>query len=210
MDVKMYIENRKQKKYSEKLFKELCFYWLLLAGEGRADLYMLNSKLGVSSRTLFRYAKELNECGLVPKLSKRVLRADDKTADFYSFDPRVYRQYERQYLKAHKDDRWSSYDFFQFAEDYPKRNAKESSGQSRLYRCGVLLASNQYTAEPLEYLIDEDEKIPEGLEVFEFEGKEYAFYVNDLCEDIYENLSLRTLQRDLRVVKDVIIYMFEE
>ena len=72
----MYIEGRKQKKYSDRLFGELCLFYLLMSDGEIAPLHILRSRLNVSDRTLYRYAKDLRDCGLCPKLFKSTKKGE--------------------------------------------------------------------------------------------------------------------------------------
>ena len=55
---------------------------------------------------------------------------------------------------------------------------------------------------------DEGEKVPPTEEIYTYGGVPYVIQFDE-CGDLYNNISLRTQQRDIRLVKDVIAYMFE-
>ena len=200
----MYIEGRKEKKYSGKLFGELCLL-LLLRRDGEAPLYFLRSRLGVSDRTLFRYAKELHDCGLTPPVTRKVRVNESGRFPYFESDPEVFKEYRQIYMKAHESERFPYYDEYHFYMEYTEKN---KGRDSRLRRCGLLLLENSESLIPADELFDEDEAIPSGKEIIKIEGRDYCFSFCS-CDSLYDNLSPRSRQRDARIVKDVLISMYE-
>ena len=69
----MDIANRKQKKYPEKLFIELCILFLLIDSGNDVELFVLSNLFRKSLKTYKRYAEELSQCGITPELSLRMI-----------------------------------------------------------------------------------------------------------------------------------------
>ena len=208
----MDIANRKEKKYSEKLFGELCFIYLLMNGEGFAPFYLLRSKLKVSDRTLYRYAKELHDARLTPKLYKLIHNG----CEYFVVGRDEYEDPEHKYL-VDLDSSWGHYEFEDFLVKYQEDNLIQEEKQDRLYRCGRMVAYNYEAMAPIESVydiyLDEDgnelSTIPVNEKIYIYDGDEYVIDFDDNCDELYKNKSLRTQQRDISLVKDVIAYMYE-
>ena len=208
----MDIANRKEKKYSEKLFGELCFIYLLMNGEGFAPFYLLRSKLNVSDRTLYRYAKELHDARLTPKLYKLI----HNDCEYFVVGRDEYEDPEQKYL-VDLDSSWGHYEFEDFLVKYQENNIIPEEKQDRLYRCGRMVAKNYEAMAPIESVcdiyLDEDgnevSTIPASEQIYIYDGDEYVIAFDDNCDELYKNKSLRTQQRDISLVQVVIAYMYE-
>lgn len=172
----MKIEGRIKKPYSEKLFNELCFLYLLIDGD-KAYNYILNKKIQQSYRTYHRYAKELHECGLTPPIHRHNKSKEEKDFGYFSFENINLGNYEK----------------VEFLEGYIQGRKIDNEGHmKRLHRVGSLLIENLFS-----YHEDWDDN--DGGYIFE-----------SFSNNLYNNkTSLRTYQRDIKLVKDVILHMYE-
>ena len=174
----MYIEGRKQKKYSDRLFGELCLFYLLMSDGEIAPLHILRSRLNVSDRTLYRYAKDLRDCGLCPKLFKSTKKGEE---------------YE--------------YEYFSCGGERPSEHAAPSG--NRLYRCGMLLYRNYEAVCFMKDIYDDPEDLEPYEKLYTYNGTEFVLHIYDDCDDLYEGISLRTKQRDLTLVREVLFTMYD-
>ena len=183
----MDIINRKPKKYSEKLFIELCILYLLIDSGNDVELFVLSNLCNRSLKTYRRYAKEICQCGLTPEISLRIV--DGERRFFF--------------------DCWNrgNYDVEDLLYEYISDNYHEDKCSDRLYRCGYMLSSSPYSLQRSDDL-DEDEYVTvSDSDKVEYDGREYCFFDFDKCDELYKKTSLRTQQRDVRIVKDVLVKM---
>ena len=183
----MDIANRKQKKYPEKLFIELCILFLLIDSGNDVELFVLSNLFRKSLKTYKRYAEELSQCGITPELSLRMI--DGERRFFF--------------------DCWDrgDYDIDQLLPEYISEHFHEEKCSDRLYRCGYMLAKSPYSLQRSDDL-DEDEYVTvSDSDKVEYDGREYCFFDFDKCDELYKKTSLRTQQRDVRIVKDVLVKM---
>ena len=181
----MLIENRHKKPYSEKLFNELCIVCLLMDSNNILDSYVLDRRFGVSKRTLYRYIEDINEA--CPPLN---LHFEGKT--------------KHKYLCADIPEEYDKYELSLYISDIGHENRIKND---RLWRCMQLLACN-YGGLDLEKYIDEDDliNIPSDDRIL-INGERYVFVDFFKYDELYEKTSLRTQQRDVRLVKDVLVKM---
>ena len=181
----MIVDNRHKKLYSEKLFNELCIVYLLMDSNNTLDSYVLDRRFGVSKRTMYRYIEDINEA--CPPLN---LHFEGKT--------------RHKYLCADIPDEYDEYELSLYISDISHENRIKND---RLWRCTRLLANNYGCLEKEDY-IDEDLliNISSDNKVI-INGERYTFIDFSTCDAFYEKTSLRTQQRDVRLVKDVLIYM---
>ena len=178
----MIIENRHKKPYSEKLFNELCILYLLADSSNALDSYVLDRRFGISKRTLYRYIEEINAA--CPPLN---LHFEGKS--------------KHKYLCADLPEEYDDYELHSYIS---KNLSKAETNDERLCRCMQLLAHNYYCLEPEEYA-DEDNYNGTVL----INGEVFAFSGFDSCDELYEKTSLRTQQRDIYLIKQVLIKMKE-
>ena len=207
----MYIEGRKKKKYSEKLFNELCFLSIFLYSEGDIPFYILDRKIKVSERTYFRYIEELRKCGALPYIKKgkaaKTVGGNEKN-DHFILDLNSYEEYGSSYSYGSMGPISSYIDFDCFMRSLDDEHPVAYDPKNRLQRCAKMLTRNYQKLYPLWDVYDDDD-MPSNLEIVDIDGKEYVFYEFDTCDRLYETLSVRSKQRDVRIVKDALIYMFE-
>ena len=81
----MKIQNRKNKLYSEKLFNELCFIFLIIT-TNKIDFYILNRKINRSHRTYNRYLEDIYACGILPKNALKIKYFKTNNTKYYIYD----------------------------------------------------------------------------------------------------------------------------
>lgn len=181
----MLIENRHKKPYSEKLFNELCIVYLLIDNDNSLDYYVLDRLFQTSKRTLYRYIKDIND--VCPSLG---LHSEGEN--------------KHKYLCASLPKQYDDYDLYQYILDLGKDN---SNCSDRLWRCTQLLAKN-YGCLDKEDCIDESDLI--NISAYDkaiINNERYAFIDFSACDELYGKTSLRTQQRDVKLVKTILIKM---
>ena len=190
----MDIPNRKKKAYSEKLFNELCLFYLLIASENKADLYVVDKKINKTRRTLYRYIDDLYQNGIIPKAS-------------------LHKGHNNNYFCMDMNEIQSFYysDLQKYIEKYILNNKDtyvlSKQHKEKLYRTCLLILNNIDSFYDVEFF-DEEQKIYDhptrkGNSIFAFD----SFSIQ---EGLYENISIKTRQRETNLVKEVIAYMCEE
>lgn len=146
----MIIENRRKKPYSQKLFNELCFLYLLIINE-HVNVFLLDKICKQSTRTYHRYAKDLHDCGLTPELTfhnkKKKLGSTYIYYEFknISFDD----EYKRQ----------------NYLLKYSRKNITNlENNKGRLFRLGRMLINNYDN-----YYIDDDTDTP-TLNIYDYDN----------------------------------------
>ena len=181
----MIINNRHKKPYSEKLFNELCILFMVMDNNNALDNYVLYKRINASKRSIYRYIEELNAA--CPFLN---LHFEGKT--------------KLKYLCADLPEDYESFCLSNFIVDSMQDKDWDNN---RLSRCSLLLAHNHYSLLP-EDEIDDDELDDLTDEDFVIIGDErFAFVDFFPCPELYKKTSLRTQQRDVRLVKDILIKM---
>ena len=183
----MLIENRHKKLYSEKLFNELCIIYLLIDSDNTLDSYVLDKRFGVSKRTMYRYIEDINAS--LPALN---LHFEGKK--------------KHMYLCADLPKEYDDYDLYQYILDLGKDNSNSSD---RLWRCTHLLAKNYGCLDKEEYIDESDLINISAYDKAIINDERYVFIDFSTCDAFYEKTSLRTQQRDVRLVRDVLIRMEE-
>ena len=178
----MIIENRHKKPYSEKLFNELCILYLLADSSNALDSYVLDRRFGISKRTLYRYIEEINAA--CPPLN---LHFAGKS--------------KHKYLCADLPEEYDDYELHSYIS---KNLSKAETNDERLCRCMQLLAHNYYCLEPEEYADEENSN-----SMVLINGEVFVFSGFDSCDELYQKTSLRTQQRDIYLIKQVLIKMKE-
>ena len=183
----MLIENRHKKPYSEKLFNELCIIYMLMDNSNILDSYVLDQSFSVSKRTMYRYIEDINSA--CPHLN---LHFEGKS--------------KHKYLHADLPEEYENYELSLYISDIGSENRINND---RLWRCMQMLARN-YTSLDREDYIDEDDliSIPSNDRIL-INGDRYVFVDFFTYDEMYEKTSLRTQQRDVRVIKDVLTKMKE-
>ena len=208
----MYIEGRKNKPYSESLFNQLRLLAMLIQTESRLPDYIIDSRLHKSERTYRRYFHDLHACGLIPKVKRsksKIAEDDPEETDsenrFFVYGipyevldwNRYYLDWAKEYYVEVKDA------ILVYLEAYSR---KHFNPQNRLYRCGrILICSYQdcwlYSDEYDEDELDFDTQDMSTLHLYK--GHYYKIVFSGY-DDLYEGMSLRSKQRDLKLLRDVI------
>ena len=191
----MYIEGRKSKPYSEALYNELLLLTMLINGVNDLPSYILNNTFHKSNRTYRRYFKELNDCGLVPEIVSRRIKHQNNEFTCYIPDS--------------NDDPFNDKDdLLEYLVSYSKVHGNNSS---RLFRCGMIIITSFEKCywEDGYYLEDDD---TDDLDLSDLDMTNTylvggLFYHVELSvyAELYEGLSLRSRQRDLKLVKQVVL-----
>lgn len=210
----MYIEERKDKPYSESLFNQLRLLAMLVQTEAKLPDYIIDSRLHKSERTYRRYFLDLHKCGLIPKVKRSAapssedeLSGKSENTYFYSIPyeildwSRYYHSWAKEYYVDDKDA------ILVYLNAYSK---EYFNPQDRLYRLGrVLICSyeNCYWVE--DFYFEDDGK--DELDMSDIDMSEHFLYKDNLFriifkdyEDLYEGISLRTRQRDFKLLREVI------
>ncbi len=209
----MKIEGRKDKPYSERLYGELYILALLIEAEGNLPSYLFHDRLNKSQRTYRRYFEELHDAGLIPPYSSRRVKSPDKPLDkdwMYSVDYGL-----QDFVKSHKG--WFYYPrelLLDFLYDY---SLEQINPQDRLYRLGRILICSMYDCyydsefDSFHTRREIDEYIRElNMSEYVIEDGEYYHIVINEDEDLYQNLSPRSRQRDLKLLRKVILDVLKQ
>ncbi len=204
---KRFSEGRKPKQYSEKLFNELCILYLLLDSSNLADAYIVKLLFDASPRTVRRYTAELHASGVTPPISyKRITGAapakkrKKKRRTTEVREPKSDQGYAYT-CPVWEHGGWDTCDDFQ---EYSRGNLNGERRRDRLFRCGYMMIRSFGSLRRIDDA-DPEDYIPG--DVVMIDGTEYVFAYFDRCEELYEEMSPRTQQRDMKVVKDVLVKM---
>ena len=179
----MLIENRHKKLYSEKLFNELCIIYLLMDSDNTLDSYVLDQRFGVSKRTMYRYIEDINAS--LPALN---LHFEGKN--------------KHRFLTASLPD---EYDDYELSILIIKTLSDLDVSNDRLRRCILLVAHNEYSLENVDHLDEADLSDLSENDYVQINDEQYVFCDFYSNEKVYEKTSLRTKQRDVKLVKDVLV-----
>lgn len=201
----MYIEGRKNKPYSEKLYNELLLLAMFISSDDNLPSYMLNSIFHKSARTYKHYFKELHDCGLIPEIVSR--KSDSLKGEFNYKIPYEIENMEIYYSKFSKDYYIDTKDaLLRYLRTYSKENYNPSD---RLFRCGCVILSSIENCYPECYLEDDGS---EEIDLSEFDMEDTylidrtVYHVEIFgYDDLYDGLSLRSRQRDLKLVRQVLL-----
>lgn len=186
------ISNRIKKNYSNKLFNQLCLIYLLIESNNKAYNYVISKKINCSYRSLNRYFCELYLCGIIPKtkINKKTLYPYYCIENIDENDENELDVYITNYIKHHKD-------------------LIQNQHSKRLIRLTKLMIDNLYSF----YVVDEDEEYEYSKYTFDRptkkDSKIYDFILFNIDDSLYKGISTKSLQRDVRLVKDVIVHMYE-
>lgn len=197
----MYIEGRKSKPYSESLFNQLYLLAMLIQSESNLPDYIIDSRLKKSERTYRRYFHDLHQCGLMPKVIRSAAPSSEDELSGESAKSFSYSiPYETDDIDQYYDKRTKHYYYddvevmLKYLDSY---SMNHFNPQDRLYRLGRVLICSYYDC----YLVDPDDiedepgtHEPKDLVRISFKG----------YEDLYEGMSLRSRQRDFKLLRDVI------
>jgi len=193
----MIIEGRKKKEYSEKLFGELCLLYLLMESNNNAYLYILNNKLKKSSRTIYRYADDLYVNGITPKISTH--KKKNKKYN-YLFCKSIIKKNDKDYYFA-----------LAYIKEFIIKNKsvvfKNKQHKDKLFRTALLMIENIDNYYDIDFFDDVQDSYDHPKKV---NGNTFAFECFDVLDEIYKDVSLKTKQREIKIVKDVIYHMFED
>lgn len=184
--------DRKKKEYSEKLFNELVIFYLLNR-TGYFFEYEASFLLKISSRTLRRYVREINQTCILHRNGKPL-----KT-----YVENGYKSYH-VYLDEFNKEKDPFADALNpkpillpigFCQKHPKGLDSENKHIVRLTRCALLLHD---TYNVFRNGLGSSWKTPEDImkEIMEYYFEEMKF-----------DVSLKTFKRDLKLVTDVIVFM---
>lgn len=208
----MYIEGRKDKPYSESLFNQLRLLAMLVHTEAKLPDYIIDSRLHKSERTYSRYFLNLHKCGLIPKVKRSVVPSSEdelsgKSEKIYLYGipykildwSRYYISWSKEYCVDHEDA------ILTYLNAYSK---KHFNPHDRLYRLGrVLICSYGDSYWNSDFYLEDDGKdeldMSDMSEHFLYKDNLFHIVFKDY-EDLYEGISLRTRQRDFRLLREVI------
>lgn len=203
----MYIEGRKSKPYSEKLYNELLLLVMFISSDDDLPSYILNNTFHKSARTYRRYFKELHDCGLIPEIISR--RSKNLKGEFNYTIPYEIEDMEIYYYEFSKS-------YFVDVSDALLRHLRKYSKEhfnpsDRLFRCGRIILSsyNDCYWDDTYYLEDDgsDDLDLSNLDMTNTYLVGNMFYHVELSgyDDLYDGLSLRSRQRDLKLVKQAVL-----
>ena len=182
----MIIENRHKKQYSEKVFNELCILYLLMDNNNVLDAYVLTGHFMVSKRTLYRYVEDINTAWPIINLH---FEGNSK----------------HKYLCAEIPEEYDNDLAYYISKTYDKAEINDE----RLCRRIKLLTRNQYCLTSIDDIDEEDLDGISPSEIVLINDEKFVFADFDTCDELYKITSLRTQQRDVRLIKQVLIKMKE-
>ena len=187
----MYIEGRKNKPYSEALYNELLLLNMLISAVNDLPSYILNETFHKSGRTYRRYFRELHDCGLIPEI---VFRRSRHLHDEFTC-----------YIPVNKDTGQPFEDADRLLQYLDLYSREHFNPASRLYRCGRIIISSSEQCYCYDdcFLKDDDSdlNLPNTYHV----GELYCHVELSGYAELYEGLSLRSRQRDLKLVKRTVL-----
>ena len=150
------------------------------------DAYVLNGHFKVSRRTLYRYVEDINTAWPLLNLH---------------FEGNSKHKYLCATIPEEYDNDLAFY--------ISKAFSKSETNKERLCRCIKLLAGNQYSLTSIDDIDDEDLDDISPSEMVLINSARFVFIDFDTCDELYKKTSLRTQQRDVRLIKQVLIKMKE-
>lgn len=182
---------RKKKQYSEKLFNELVLFYLLNRS-GYFFEYEVSFLLKVSSRTLRRYIREINETRVLSRHGKGLKSFKQNEYKSYHVNLSFYNK-ETDPLENALNPKAILLPIG-FCQKHPKGLDSHNQHIVRLTRCAILLHK----------MVNELRDMESGYQTAkEVMNKCLFFYL----EYININASLKTIKRDMHLIIDVINFM---
>ena len=182
---------RKKKKYSEKLFNELVLFYLLNR-TGYFFEYEASFLLKVSSRTLRRYIREINETCILHRNGRGLEPYNQNGYKSYHVNLDFYNKETDPFKDAINPQ--SVLLPIGFCQKHPKGLDSKNQHMVRLTRCALLLHE----------MVNELRDVDSGCQTAK-EGMDKCLFF--YLEYININASLKTIKRDMKLVIDVIFFM---
>lgn len=199
----MQIEGRIDKPYSKSLFNQLFLLAMLIQSENQLPVYIIDSKIHKSDRTYRRYFQDLNQAGLIPKIQRR--RKDNSYT--VPFDFRDMKRFTTIYGgKRYVDIKGA---LLHFLSSYIEEHCNT---RSRLYRCGRVMISSFNNCYWDNSYYFEDDGNDDELDLTDIDMTDMVIFKNEFYhiaftgyENLYKDLSIRSRQRDFKLLKDVFL-----
>lgn len=201
----MHIDGRKSKPYSEKLYNQLLLLAMIIQSENELPSYIIRKRFNKSERTYRRYIRDMHQCGLIPAIRREVVSVMGNeyiySLPFVEEDPEPHSLQNRRFYIDERRILLRSLNNYSGAHPNP---------QDRLYRCGsVLLRCYDNCYLDSDYCLEDDNK--EEIDLTGIDMKDLVLYNGSFYripftdyDDLYEGLSLRSRQRDFKLLRQVI------
>lgn len=203
----MFIEGRKEKQYSESLFNQLYLLTLLIQSENDLPERIIENRIKKSGRTISRYFHALHTSGLIPKINHS--RKTNIYSISYTIDDmeRYYIKWAKEYIVDVKDA------MLRYLDSYSKNNFNP---KNRLYRLGRILICSFDDCHWDDSISLEDDG-SDDIDLSDIDMTDLVLYENNFYrivfsgyEDLYDGLSVRSKQRDFKLLRDVFVKVLSD